>query len=465
MNRRFQKNVGAELAPAHNFGISPATSTHRAPRFLLHRGFTQTVRNQISGELRFVFNGAKSWAEKRGVPVKNCQPEVTEGMPRRDFLRNSMLLALPVVMGTAAASITTGGHLAATQAVAVYVPPSRSRGSAVLDVSNYGARGDGIYDDTAAIQATINALPSAGGTVFVPAGTYLIDAVRSVNLRSLMHLQLDPGAKLVAKPTSAESYNVVFADAVQDVEISGGQIVGERDQHRGTTGEGGHGIRIRGSARATIRDILISNGWGDGITVGPLPVYQQPYLKSTDVVVANVVCTGNRRNGLSIGNVIGMKVYDSEFSNTYGTSPQCGIDIEPSKGVGGDEGCDQVWIENCLLRGNAHYGMNVWKRVSNLTLTKCIIEKNGTCGLVTRGLTGATFSDNMIQQNASTGLYFQDGTTDVGISGNTFFNNYTKQGYIDRTDFTMTGITTGIRKDLILGKGTANIRVGTNYYK
>jgi len=41
-----------------------------------------------------------------------------------------------------------------------------------IDVRAYGAAGDGSTDDTAAIQAAINAVPTTGGTVFFPTGEY-----------------------------------------------------------------------------------------------------------------------------------------------------------------------------------------------------------------------------------------------------------------------------------------------------
>ena len=45
-------------------------------------------------------------------------------------------------------------------------------GVCVHDVTGYGAIGDGTADDTAAIQAAVNALPSTGGLVVIPPGTY-----------------------------------------------------------------------------------------------------------------------------------------------------------------------------------------------------------------------------------------------------------------------------------------------------
>lgn len=43
----------------------------------------------------------------------------------------------------------------------------------VLDVTNYGARGDGVTDDTAAIQSAIDAAVN-GGTIFLPRGVYMV---------------------------------------------------------------------------------------------------------------------------------------------------------------------------------------------------------------------------------------------------------------------------------------------------
>ena len=81
---------------------------------------------------------------------------------------------------------------------------------AAFNVLSFGAQGDGVNDDTPAIQAAINAAAaSGGGIVQIPAGTYLLNSFSSTphpwkfhNLlvRSNITLQGQPGAKLLQGP-------------------------------------------------------------------------------------------------------------------------------------------------------------------------------------------------------------------------------------------------------------------------
>ncbi len=64
----------------------------------------------------------------------------------------------------------------------------------VFNVRNFGAKGDGVTDDTAAIQAAIDALPNtfiesgavqrAGGTLFFPQGDYLVSSTLDFSAKS-----------------------------------------------------------------------------------------------------------------------------------------------------------------------------------------------------------------------------------------------------------------------------------------
>jgi polygalacturonase len=176
---------------------------------------------------------------------------------RRDFLEGTAGIALAAMLpGCEAAPVPASAPAAA---VSTDRPPMRSRGATLTDVRRHGAQGDGAHDDTVAFQSAIDSLPDDGGTVDVPAGTYLIDPLRTVRLRSRMHLRLAPDARLIAKPNRADRAYVLWLSLVDDVEISGGRIIGERAGHLGTTGEWGHGIQIVGASRVTVRDIRISD--------------------------------------------------------------------------------------------------------------------------------------------------------------------------------------------------------------
>jgi polygalacturonase len=45
----------------------------------------------------------------------------------------------------------------------------------IINVKDYGAKGDGTTDDTTAIENAIAAVPAAGGVVYFPAGVYMVD--------------------------------------------------------------------------------------------------------------------------------------------------------------------------------------------------------------------------------------------------------------------------------------------------
>lgn len=334
-------------------------------------------------------------------------------MPRRRFLRNSMLLAAPVALMAAGVSPAFA---------ALYQPPSRARGSAVLNARDWGAYGDGVHDDTTALQNAINALPADGGTLYVPAGTYLIDAERKLRLRGSMHLQLAPDAVLRAKPNAVERAYVLIAFNVSDLEISGGRIIGERDDHIGTTGQWGHGIMIRGCTRVTIRDIHVSKCFGDGISLGSAMLATGgPYKACSEVAIANVVSTGNRRHALTIGGARHVYVYDSEFSSSAGVPfPACGIDME-ADAVGPTS--YHIHVENCLIANNEGNGIEVHDKTSGIVVQRCKIHSNNSYGVVSVGVSDVYVASNSIRYNGLAGVAVRSGCNNHQISRNSFYYN------------------------------------------
>src|SRR6266702_4440519 len=51
----------------------------------------------------------------------------------------------------------------------------------IINVKTYGATGNGSTDDTTAIQNAINAVSSSGGTVLLPAGTYIVSSTLTID--------------------------------------------------------------------------------------------------------------------------------------------------------------------------------------------------------------------------------------------------------------------------------------------
>jgi polygalacturonase len=89
--------------------------------------------------------------------------------------------------------------LAGAGLAALPLAPVIARGAEVaLDIRDFGAVGDGVIKDTVAIQMALDRCAVlGGGTVMVPAGTYLVGAVR-VGARTT--LVLDEGATLQGSP-------------------------------------------------------------------------------------------------------------------------------------------------------------------------------------------------------------------------------------------------------------------------
>lgn len=81
-----------------------------------------------------------------------------------------------------------------------------------VSVRDFGAAGDGIHEDTVAIQAAINFLPE-GGRLFFPPGTYL---TLPLALKSHITLELSEGATLLGS-TERERYPIIRGVCVDPV--------------------------------------------------------------------------------------------------------------------------------------------------------------------------------------------------------------------------------------------------------
>lgn len=252
--------------------------------------------------------------------------------------------------------------------------------SLVVNVKDKGARGNAQTDDTAAIQAAIDQAAGNGGTVLVPAGTYMVSAVgeNRVTLRSNMMLRLSQHAVLRAIPNNSDKYAVLHISGASNVTVVGGTLEGERTEHMGKTGEWGMGIRIDNrSEHITISGVVVKEMWGDGFYVEG----------ANDVNFCSVTADNNRRQGLSIIETDRLIVKKSIFKNTHGTRPSAGIDIEPDTD---EQHVTNVRIQDSQFLDNAGPGIAIVAKkalVSEIKITRNMFSGNhypllirGVCG-------------------------------------------------------------------------------------
>jgi hypothetical protein len=113
--------------------------------------------------------------------------------------RRQTLPALVGIVGAGVASLRAG-HAQQT------VPQELDNGARVYNVRAYGARGDGHALDTAAIQKAVDACSAdGGGTVLVPAGTFLSG---SVAMQSNVTLRIAAGGKILGSPHGSDYHPV-----------------------------------------------------------------------------------------------------------------------------------------------------------------------------------------------------------------------------------------------------------------
>jgi len=311
------------------------------------------------------------------------------------------------------------------------IPPVPSD---ALNAKTFGATGDGSTDDTAAIQKAVDNCPP-GGTVYVPDGTYMIDAKDGgIRMKSGVTLQMSQGTVLHAQTTDSDNGAVVtIGDGVSNVNVYGGTIQGDRATHQGNWGECLYGVGIYGASNVNVVGVTSKDNFGDGFCID-----RGKNNNSSNIVLSNDVGINNRRDGLSVVGVDGAVIQNNVFDNNGGNDsidpsvpacpqlPMCGIDVEPDP----DKSTTNVIIRNNELNNNGTACDNVADNGNGfgLHLTGAasgtdtgnqvygnVVENNAKGGIgVWKG--NHTVSDNIIVQDQN-GLIIYNGSADG--TGNT----------------------------------------------
>jgi hypothetical protein len=327
--------------------------------------------------------------------------------------------------------------------------------SPVINVRDMGAKGDGRTDDTDAIQAAVDAVPPSGGTVIVPPGDYRIKVEKSITLHSNMLFLMDPAATLAAIPTGNPLHRLIRVWFASNVRIVGGRLVGERRLHitdpdtlpgeEEGKDEQGFGISIVSSQNVIVSDVHISDFWGDGMWIGAFgaewdeywdrfPEYKDhpKHLQSTNILLNHVICTHNRRQGLSMGPAENVTIMNSTFAFSgpgrppqEATPPMAGVDVEPiTQGY-----VRNLTFSHCIFTRNRGTGLEIHGNVLGLLVHDCVCSDNFGHGFLIyempreKEVIATTFSNNFVGRNGLIGAMILGETDSVLLANNTFMGN------------------------------------------
>lgn len=155
----------------------------------------------------------------------------------------------------------------------------------------------------------------------------LIDSMGlSIISKSHYKLLFKANSKLIMKANSSTSYKILFLNNVSNSIFYFLNIQGDRIGHipiSGNTSELCHGLYIQSGDSLTIEKPTIKNCNGDGL------VLTQTATPTYGTIINKAYLDNNRRNGFTIGSTLKLIVNGMICSNTNGTEPSLGLDIEP----------------------------------------------------------------------------------------------------------------------------------------
>ncbi|WP_299554781.1 right-handed parallel beta-helix repeat-containing protein [Seonamhaeicola sp.] len=200
--------------------------------------------------------------------------------------------------------------------------------------------------------------------------------VEAINVPSDFNLIMTDNTNLRVFPNSRDRYSLMSVYDAKNVTITGGNLIGDRDEHDYSSGgshEWGHVMELKAAVNTTVSNVRMMYGAGDGVKISSLNfTYDVDYRPSNNVIVRDCTFDSNRRNNISITGGMNITIENNLLLNagvdtqkSLGTNPRYGLDVESTRNSDGNGGyvylerAENILIRNNTERGSARGGLTV----------------------------------------------------------------------------------------------------------
>ncbi len=350
-----------------------------------------------------------------------------------------------------------------------------------VSVKDFGAVGDGVTDDTTAIQAAIDSLGNDGGTILFPEGVYVISA--TLNLTKKTHLIGDGGYFLnqftdntytvggttikLKTGSNTDMLKVQLDSAstgddyrshcsIRNIHFFGNRSDAQSPATRDNN-TSGNGIVISGVRYVTLENVIVTKCAEDGVVIQSHD-YGSGAKSSNNLDIRGCAFHSNYGRGIlaaggdniMLGCTIGYNGNSGISASGFGLINNCLVWDNLGAGV-----FVASTTETPVLVGNKIYdndlsGINIGSTDGHAVITGNMILRNGggtTSGaenksgiyIASTRTSGIIISGNEIGNNTGTsqeyGVYFNSSATRVeGFAGNNIYGNATANITLATTD-------------------------------
>lgn len=322
-----------------------------------------------------------------------------------------------------------------------------------VSVLDFGATGDGITEDTVAIQACIDSV-GRGGSIYLPSGVYV---VTKLQIDATVRFYGDGGGETGAMTVLTGSWLklkdnagllegeslLTILDTYEDLprtrrvfaKVEGIGLIGNYQNNTF-----GNGVSVLGR-NVTLSNISVIQFPENGILCKDNPAGLNPGSNAS--VFENLWVGYNRKHGIEFQRpvqsgdmmIIGSHIFWNELDGVYCNQPNLvmlgthlwwnlnGITIN------GDQSGQGVQMPGCRIYDNARAGVNLINNIKNISIVSCDIHGNGNedrWAVYDPPLTSADIS-----KNEQAGVFCNTAATNILLDGVNFgfMNNTGRQYY------------------------------------